>query len=71
MDPMEWVAAKQIIEIEPKAGKNLFLLAKLFDPDAKATKKEEKEKRFCRLMGFTRCFVTPWREARRRIEARS
>jgi hypothetical protein len=44
MDPMEWVSAKQIIEIEPKAGKNLFLLAKLFDQDAKATKKEEKEK---------------------------
>jgi hypothetical protein len=41
---MEWVSAKQIIEIESKAGKNLFLLAKLFDQDAKATKKEEKEK---------------------------
>jgi hypothetical protein len=44
IDPIEWVSAKQIIEIEPKAGKNSFLLTKLFDQDAKATKKEEKEK---------------------------
>src|SRR5712664_1705709 len=44
MNPMEWVSVKQVIENEPKAGSSLFLLAKLLDQDAMATKKEEHEK---------------------------
>jgi hypothetical protein len=76
MDPMEWVLVKKIIEAEPKAGHNLYLLTFLLDQDAKVAVAEENEKAAALLQAdelhqIHEEFVRRWRELRRHADARS
>ena len=76
MDPMEWVSVKKIIEAEPRAGKDLYLLTYLLDRDARAAAAEENEKAAAVLQAdelhqLHEQFVERWRELRRRPDSRS
>jgi hypothetical protein len=73
MDPLEWISIRRAIEIEPKAGKSLLLLARLLDKDAKATAQEEADKGSAIWQSAERheLFVEKWREARRLAGAQS
>ncbi len=44
MDPLEWVAGKEAVEMEPKAGVSMYLLAYLLDQDANVKANEDTEK---------------------------
>ena len=74
MDPMEWVSVKRVIETEPKAGNDLFLLTCLLDQEAKTAAVEENEKAAAILQAdelhqHHEQFVERWRELRRRAES--